>query len=323
MSIKYFIGPMSKNTVDASLEFANASGHRIGFIPSRRQVEMTGGYVNGWTTEAFRRYVPKMFIVRDHAGPAQGHDDDDGYESLKIDCKYLDLIHIDPWKRYPRYEDGLRWTIEMIKFCYQENPKIMFEVGTEEAIRRFTVSEIYKLLRDLKVFLTDEEYNQIKYCVIQSGTSLVGNENTGLYDKARLLSMIRAVKTYGLFSKEHNGDYLPVNLIREKFSLGLDAINIAPEFGQIETKTFLDKIKEENPALLDTMWKICYDSKRWEKWVDDNFDPHLQKEELINICGHYVLAQENFIDEIKSNFKDIDAQIRQNIKNKLEELYNG
>ena len=39
--MKYFIGPMSKNVVDAVIEFNSPS---IGFIPSRRQLDFIGGY---------------------------------------------------------------------------------------------------------------------------------------------------------------------------------------------------------------------------------------------------------------------------------------
>jgi hypothetical protein len=77
--MKYFIGPMSKNVVDAIIEFDGD----FGFIPSRRQVDYNGGYVNEWTTGEFATYVDgKVVIERDHAGAGQGYIDDDGYESL-------------------------------------------------------------------------------------------------------------------------------------------------------------------------------------------------------------------------------------------------
>ena len=309
---KYYIGPMSQNIVDSIIEFCNETNNKIGLIPSRRQVERDGGYVNKWTTETFSKYANKLFLVRDHSGPRQGYTDDDGYKSLKEDCKYLDMIHIDPWKKYPLYEEGLDWTLKMIKFCYTENPNIEFEVGTEESIRRFSPTDIDILLTDLKLNLTNKEFNQIKYAVIQSGTSLKETTNTGEYDRDRLTSMIQVVKNHNLLSKEHNGDYIPVNLIKEKMNLGLDAINIAPEFGLIETLSY---IKEG--INIDKFWKICYDSKRWEKWVNSDFDPYTQKLDLIKICGHYVLSTPEFL-KIKPN---IDPQIKINIKEKLHELY--
>lgn len=316
MKPKYFIGPMSKNVVDTIIEFCNETDNTIGLIPSRRQVEYNGGYVNSWTTEQFTEYVKsktdKVILKRDHSGPGQGYTMDDGYESLKHDCKYLDLIHIDPWKKYPAFNLGLNETIKMIEFCYELNPNIQFEIGTEEAIRQFEVYELADLIHTLKNQLEPKTYNQIKYLVIQSGTSLKGNTQTGHYDKDRLIEMVALGKQYNLITKEHNGDYIPVSVIKEKMDLGLDSINIAPEFGLLETQTYID-----NGIDIDKFWKICYDSKRWEKWVDSNFDPFTQKEELIKICGHYVLSTHEFLD-MKPN---IDDKIKNNIKNKLKELY--
>jgi len=309
---------MSKNVVDAITDFCNETGNSIALIPSRRQVECSGGYVNNWTTEEFSKYTA-LLKQRDHSGPGQGIVDDDGYESLKYDCQYLDLIHIDPWKKYPVFADGLEETIKMIEYCYQINPKIQYEVATEEAIRRFEPYELSDLMHQLKSRLFAEVYNKIKYLVIQSGTSLKGTNQTGMYDSERLKDMISVCKQFKILSKEHNGDYIPVSVIKEKFLLGLDAINIAPEFGLIETQTYLNEIKDSKT--LDRFWQICYDSKKWIKWVNPSFDPYVNKIDLIKICGHYVLSYPEFINEIKEQFDDVDARIKNNIKNKLIELY--
>lgn len=320
---KYFIGPMSKNVVDSIIEFCNETNNVIGLIPSRRQVEWDGGYVNNWTTKEFTEHVrsktDKILLVRDHSGPKQGQIDDDGYESLKEDCKYLDIIHIDPWKKYSVFSDGLEETIKMIEYCYDLNPSVQYEIGTEEAIRRFEPYELNDLIHQLKSRLQPKVFNQIKYLVIQSGTSLKGTNQTGNYDSARLKEMIDVCEHHNLVSKEHNGDYISVSTIKEKFDLGLNSINIAPEFGLIETLTYLDEIKDNE--LFEKYFQICYDSKKWVKWVNENFDPYLNKEELIKICGHYVLSNPKFLDNIKSCFPNIDSKIKFNINNKLKELY--
>jgi hypothetical protein len=326
MMPKYFIGPMSKNIVDSIIEFCNNTNNTIGLIPSRRQVENTSGYVNNWTTQEFTEYVKsktdKILLVRDHSGPKQGQIDDDGYESLKEDCKYLDIIHIDPWKKHPAFNLGLEETIRMIEYCYELNPNIQFEVGTEEAIRRFEPYELSDLVHQLKSRLTPEIFNQIKYLVIQSGTSLKGTNQTGNYDSTRLKEMIEICKQNNLISKEHNGDYIPVSIIKEKFDLGLDSINIAPEFGLIETLTYIKEIENNwDFSLIDKFWEICFESKKWEKWVNQDFDPYIQKRDLIKICGHYVLSTPEFLIKIKSQFPNIDQKIKNNIKNKLNELY--
>lgn len=70
---KYYIGPMSKNVVDCVIE--HGQQHPIGLIPSRRQVDYTGGYVNDWNTKTFSEYVrnknSSIFLCRDHGGELQ------------------------------------------------------------------------------------------------------------------------------------------------------------------------------------------------------------------------------------------------------------
>ena len=76
---KYYIGPMSKNVVDSVIKHSHK--HLIGFIPSRRQIDFSGGYVNHWNTATFIKYVrskkSKAIICRDHGGELQGAEKDD------------------------------------------------------------------------------------------------------------------------------------------------------------------------------------------------------------------------------------------------------
>lgn len=317
----FFIGPMSKNVVDTIIEFCNRTNTHIGLIPSRRQIEHTKGYVNNWSTKDFVEYVrsktDKILLVRDHSGPSQGEFEDDGLESLSVDCKYLDVIHIDPWKRYQDLDSGIEKTIELINYCHSINNEIEFEIGTEESIRKFEPQEIEYLIVQLQKRLSLKTYKQIKYLVIQSGTSLKETNQTGNYSSTRLESMIEIVKKYNLISKEHNGDYITVEKIYDKFKIGLDSINIAPEFGVIETNTYLNEINEED--FLE-FYKICYESKKWVKWVNEGFDPENNKKELVKICGHYILSTEEFVDKIKNKIPNIDQKVRENINKKLEQL---
>jgi len=324
---KFFIGPMSKNIVDSCIEFSNEYQltKLFGIIPSRRQVDFMGGYVNNWTTKGFSNYIKtktnKLFLMRDHSGPNQGYISDDGLESLKYDCLYLDAIHIDPWKIVNTFEQGCQFSVDLIKYCYSVNENIIFEVGTEESIYKYDSNKLKDLLTYLKNNLNNKIFDQIKYAVIQNGTSLKENTNTGIYSSDKLSDMIKVCQEFNLISKEHNGDYLTKNLIKEKFNKGLNCINIAPEFGLIETETYISNITDKN--LLDLYWKICYDSKKWVKWVNSDFNPIDQKLELIKICGHYVLSNPTFINEIKSKLPpNFDEIIKVNIKNKLYDLWN-
>ena len=230
---KICYGPMSKNIVDSLIKYSNETKTPVTLIPSRRQVEWNGGYVNDWTTEKFCNYIKKnsnfIALQRDHAGPGQGLHDDDGYLSLEHDCKYFNSIHIDPWKKYPKLEDGIKWTIDLINFCYNKNNKLYFEVGTEEAIRPFTYEEIDILLKTLKEKLSEEIFLRIIFCVIQSGTALQDGLNIGNYNNDKLIEMVKIIKKYNILSKEHNGDYMQEDIMKERFNCKLDSLNIAPE----------------------------------------------------------------------------------------------
>ena len=318
-NIKFFICPISKNITDAVLRFCKQHNRTIGFIPTRRQVEWDGGYANNWTTKAFADYAGTLPLKRDHAGPAQGHKEDDGYTSLTHDCDYFDFIHIDPWKKYPNYKEGLQWTLNMIEFCYNKNPSIRYEIGTEESIRPFNTEELDSLIGDLQQKLKEPIFKQIKYAVIQSGTSVKENTNIGIYNQEKLAQMLKVVKSYKLLSKEHNGDYLDPKLLKEKMSLGLDAVNIGPELGLLETEVYLAEIKD--PMLVNMFWCLCYDTGRWKRWVDADFDPLKKKVELIKICGHYVLTHPSFLHKIKSTLHSIDEKIQNAIITRLQTYY--
>ena len=152
--MKFFIGVMSKNVIDNVIKFATENNEDITLIPSRRQIDYDGGYVNNWTTAEFISYIKEknknIKIERDHSGHSQGTNEDDGYLSLKIDCQYMDIIHIDPFKYFQDFKEGLEETIKMIEFCYNLNNKIEYEIGTEEAIRKFEVDELDKFVKELK-----------------------------------------------------------------------------------------------------------------------------------------------------------------------------
>ena len=315
--IKYYIGPMSKNIVDSVIELNNPT---IGFIPSRRQVDYKGGYVNNWTTKQFAEYVNnKVVIQRDHGGKDQGYNRDDGLSSFVFDANYFDIIHIDPWKAYQDFNEGLQDTIDCINFIYYEvnNRKVKFEVGTEESIRRFEVDELEKLLSMLEKKLNPNVFENIIYVVVQSGVGLdLGNsKNTCEFSEKRFYDMIKICNKFGKMSKEHNGDYLSVDEYKLRFDLGMDAINIAPQFGQLETLCYL----EEMGDYIEDYYKICYNSKRWEKWVSKDFVPENNKKELIKICGHYIFSDENF----KSIAPDINVKIKKSIIDKLLEIINA
>jgi len=317
---KYYIGPMSKNVVDCVIK--HGQQHSVGLIPSRRQVDYCGGYVNNWSTQSFSEYMrsvgSSVLLCRDHGGENQGQEMDDGSESFLNDSKYFDLIHIDPFRVSNTMLDAAEKTKEVIQFI--SNPNLMYEVGTEEAIYKYQPEELKWFLEYLKMGLTEEQFSQIKYAVVQSGTrlDLSTRTNTGNFNKRRLKSFIKVVKKFGLMSKEHNGDYLTDSFdVELRFESGLDAINIAPEYGQIESEYYLEECKKDD-ALFDELYWICYNSGKWKKWIKDI--KRISKGELIMTCCHYVLSDDIFLERIKSKFPNADKLIQKRISSKLKLL---
>jgi fructose/tagatose bisphosphate aldolase len=294
------------------------------FIPSRRQIEYNGGYVNNWSTKEFVSYVkyknPTIKIERDHSGPSQGSVIDDGFKSLSEDCKYMDIIHIDPFKFCKKLDDCIKWTIEMINFCNNINPNLEYEIATEEAIQPFSIDELEYMIIQLKESLKSDVLNKIKYLVIQCGTKLSTGENIGSFDEEKLKDMLQLAKKYNLIAKEHNGDWINNDIIKRKTEIGLTCINIAPEMGEIESKIILKNIKN-NKDDYEKVYNLCIESEKWKKWVKDDFDYLNEKDKIILITGHYIFSNPEF-KKLKEKYKNIDNEIKTAITNRLLELYN-
>jgi len=306
---------MSKNIVDCIIKMKSP---HIGLLPSRRQIDFNGGYVNNWNTELFVKYVRQkssLIIERDHAGVGQG--DTNEYDSYNIDAISVDIIHIDPWKKYPLFNDGLNETIVNIKHIYNLNQDVLFEIGTEEAIRKFDVDELHEFVTKLKDNLTENEFKNIVYLCIQSGVGLdlINRKNTGTFDLCKMKQMIDVGKKFNMRSKEHNGDYLSIDNIKMRFDNGLDSINIGPELIQIETDVYLDCMTEIE---INKFYNICLKSEKWKKWVTSDFD-YNDKRKLISICGHYNYNKLNI--HLNNSFP-IDKHIETEINKKLNKLLN-
>jgi fructose/tagatose bisphosphate aldolase len=324
---KIFIGPMSKNIVDAVCEFSKESDVPLALIPSRRQIEYDGGYVNKWTTAEFGAYVKsktdKVILQRDHGGVLQGKSPDDGIESLIEDCKSnFDLIHIDPWKKFKSVDTASEETSKNIKLCLALNPDLKFEIGTESAIRNYTPEEFQNFINLVKKSLGDQ-FTSIKYGVIQGGTSIVGNRNTGKFDYEKCKKMIEVCENHGILSKEHNGDYLSKDEINKRFKCGLTAINIAPEFGYIETQIILSEIfKNLDFESYDSFYETCYNSNKWKKWLPEDLSMYPEdflKRLIIDVSGHYVFSH-NQLCQIKTAYPHLDNLIKTNLKQKIKDL---
>ena len=316
---RLFLGPMSANLVQSVIDISDEY-EPIGLIPSRRQIEWDGGYVNNWKTKEFvdllRNHNKTITLQRDHGGPMQGAQPDDGLISFQNDCASgFDIIHVDPWKTVDNIEDATSKTIEGIRLINSFNDAVLYEIGTEQAIFPYSAEEMdyfaSKVLEGVK-HLSDK----IIYLVVQTGTKISSNKNTGNYSPRKMIEMVKVCNKKGLLSKEHNGDYLSDFEITDRFKNGLDSINIAPEMGYNES-VLLMKLMANKPKLIDEWYKICIKSEKWKKWVADEREAE-DVTKIISITGHYTFSHPDF-QKIKKalNVDNVDAKIISHHKNKI------
>jgi len=318
---KLFIGPMSKNIVDSILE--NSLEDYVGIIPSRRQVDsFPSGYVNNWSTTCFLNYTNKKNLIRcrDHGGPLQGKEKDNGFDSLKIDVTSnynFQIVHVDPWKKSSDLNEAIDLTSDIINFCHNLNNDVLFEIGTEQGIKPYTSKEFETFLKKVSEKIGNK-FSKVLYAVIQGGTLLKDTHNAGKLDEEKCLDMINICKKFGLLSKEHNGDYLTDNQVKTRFKLGLDSINIAPEFGNLETNAIMSSIDDD---FKEKFFNLCYSSKMWAKWLPSDFKINSQddKKKVVEVSGHYVFSNPKF-QEIKNNSNLTDTFVKELHSKRIKDL---
>jgi len=313
---RLFVGPMSKEIVDISCEYSRDK-EILGLIPSRRQIENTGGYVNNWNTKEFCKYVRSLnsdvIITRDHGGPSQGQVKDDGLKSFDSDIQSgFDILHIDPWKTCKTNEEGIEKTKDLILYCSKRNSDLSFEVGTEESIFPYEPEDLNYMLTKLRDDLL-EKFNLIKFAVVQSGVKISGTKNIGNFDPRRLEKMIKIIDKFSLLSKEHNGDYLSFNDIHLRAKIGLDSINIAPEFGVTQTRILLAYSDISFEDALTT----CIKSKKFEKWIPDDLMDNPPNSLVVEVSGHYNFTKHPFL----KNLSLTTGELRKKLFYRFDEIH--
>lgn len=327
---KIYIAPISTNLIDAAINVSNQDRRVVGLIASRRQIDYSGGYV-GFNTKSWWEYVTNktefVFLCRDHGGPRQLTDspNDDGIHSLQVDSKWLDIIHIDPWKIINKtdIETGAKITAEYIRRCHETHPVLEYEVGTEQAIFEYSPIELELLLELLSKELKDI-FDNIKYACIQSGNGLdiLKAKNTGKFSSTKSAEFIKVCKSFGLKSKEHNGDYLFDEQISERFSMGLDAMNFAPEFGRLESIFLWNIFKFKEEYLnLNEFFNLCVDWAPWQRWLGKVSVDKIDKEKFCYSFGHYVFNHPRMI-QMKENINFDNSLVVKQFQDRINQLIN-
>ena len=329
--------------------------------------ELGGGYVNNWNTRKFSSYVKKrdknklITLCRDHGGPWQNSVEiEKKFDSIKamnsakksymedIDSGFK-IIHIDTCLSLNGTEKSKKKTLnrlfELYKFCsnYAKKKKknIFFEIGTEEQSGTTnTQKELEETLNKTINFCKKNRLKKPTFVVIQSGTRVMEMRNIGTFEapfrvkneipaEIQIPKMIEICKKYKVLMKAHNTDYLSNEALNCYPRLGINAANIAPEFGVIESKKILEIMTSlKLRSLKNSFIKLSLDSNKWKKWMIK--DSKANDYEKAIISGHYVFSDKKFsgIKEslakaLKKKGQNLDGILKKEIKKSISRyLYN-
>ena len=268
------------------------------FIASRNQVdadEFGAGYVNNWDQFRFAADLKAMadkvgfdgdyFLCRDHGGPWQRDKERKDHipeaqamelarRSYQIDMDAgFDLLHIDPTKdpyvvgKVIDIELVLSRTVELIRFCEDYRKKnnlkeFFYEVGTEETNGGLTDISAYEgFIIELNTRLNSEGLPQPLFIVGQTGTLTRLTKNVGHFNDTQSAELSAISSRYGVGLKEHNGDYLPDEILLKHPGLGITAMNVAPAYGTIETRAYLKLAEVEKDLAAKGFIKSASDLK--------------------------------------------------------------
>jgi len=132
--------------------------------------------------------------------------------------------------------------------------------------------------------------------------------------------MLKICKQHEILLKAHNTDYLSDKALSIHIAIGIHAANVAPEFGVVETLSFLKLVEGMGfQDIADQFLALSFASRKWEKWMTK--DSLAGDRERAIICGHYVFGTAQFKElrnqfelRIKARNLDLDAYLQRDIE---------
>lgn len=293
------IGPLSREIIESTFSYSDEHNVELMLIASRNQIDVHGGYVNGWTTKGYMTFVnqmkimypnSKVFICRDHCGPGfkDGVKDtiESTYETVETDIKLgFDLIHIDLCRADLSQDDKITESKKIMEFGRKLNPNIMFEVGTDEN-DGCSFANTESVEANIKSIL---EVAKPEFYVLQTGSLIKEAKQVGHFEKKLVSKFHDLLSTHDIKLKEHNADYLTHGQIKERIGL-VGAMNIAPQLGVIQTSTIMNLCLIHGISL-EAFMRLVHEQGRWKKWSLGHLDNHYAS---TLVAGHYHFCHEEY-----------------------------
>ena len=328
---RFGIGPMSSETIEAVYRYSHFHRKQMMLIASKNQIDYTGGYVNSWTTKEYcstlnelrNKYNYSQVInCRDHCGPGFNGNFDvkDTFDTIKTDIENdFDLIHIDFCHYEGSNKNRLRESKKAIEFCKSLNENILIEIGTDENLGdKFALNSLDDIENEIDYFST---FSKPEFFVVQTGSLVMEINQVGSFNADFSKEISAIIKDKGLKFKEHNADYLSSSEISKRKGI-VDAMNIAPQFGVLQTSLVLNKCLAYG-INYDDWANVIIQNKKWKKWLYKNTEEN--KFLCINIAGHYHFSCDEYkriIDEINKH-EDITETIIESLMEVIEHYENN
>jgi len=357
------VGPVSEIVTKATIQACKNYNCPPIFIASRNQVDLedfgSGYLMGGMDQKAFVGLINELkgsigyqgpvYICRDHGGPWQRNKElNEKYpvekameiakKSFKADIEAgFNYLHIDPTK-CPHdcdLDNIVDWTVQLLEFCENvrrelDKDPIDYEVGTEDIQGGLTTDETFEeFLKKISEILNDKHLPLPTCVVAQTGTLTRLDRNVGCFDAEQTKKLVNIAAKYGIGLKEHNGDYLSAASCRVHPDIGITGMNVAPEFGLVETDALLhldwleQKLMREGwitaqqvSGIADIFTELTFEQAPWNKWVTKDIK-QMPAEEIRSdtalrrligrVCGHYVYNTPRIKDARKSLYRNINS----------------
>ena len=292
ITARFGIGPMSSETIEAVYRFSNFNRKQVMLIASKNQIDHSGGYVNGWTTEEYVDFTKSLnnkynnsdvLLCRDHCGPG-------------FNGEYV------------------------LKDTYQTiNEDILIEIGTDENLGdNFAFNSLSDIEKEIDYFTS---FCNPDFFVVQTGSWVMEINQAGNFNEDFSREVSSLIHSKGLKFKEHNADYLTSKEIAKRKGIA-DAMNIAPQYGVIQTGIILNKCLAY--GIDYSPWaELVYKGNKWKKWLKDSTPD--DKFLCVNIAGHYHFNSDeyrNIYDQI-SKHEDIKEVIIESLMEVIEHYENS
>lgn len=299
---------VSLEAVDAAIEYSARTQVPLMLIASRNQVEcaeLGGGYVGGMAPSDLVTYVRQrscggVFVCRDHGGPYLRDDEaalppEEAVErallSLDHDVRAgFQLVHLD-CGRYPgdRRELLGQLTDLVTGTAAQLGRHVGIEVGTED--NDGVPHDVGKFTEDVHAALSCTTPD---FVVGQTGSLVRETFQVGYFDLPRVRELVAVAHSLGVAFKEHNCDYSGPGDIEVRALAGVDAINIGPELGVLQTTTVIRLAQAHGlEAELAAFLTAARQSGRWRKWRYAA-RPSAWRQSII--AGHYVFDSDPYLE---------------------------